>query len=103
MWRRFTLCLDNDGICYGFGNNWYGQCGVGKTVAKILSPKAIDSSTNYKVIKIKAGVYHNYICSEDGNHFLFGRDNYNQYTLSGISFRDKVISPFIINDKLVAL
>ena len=94
-----TLCLDENGICWSFGGNWYGQCGVGKPNSMILSPEPIDLSTMYKIIKMKTGGEHSYICSEDGKHFLFGWNGYNQCGLSQGCDKFKIMSPFMINDK----
>ena len=98
-----NLCIDNNGICYGFGYNKYGQCGVGNTTLRISSPHRINISSNYKIKTIKAGCYHSYICSKNNKHFLFGSNGYNQCTLSSAAasnqqHEDKVTAPLLIND-----
>ena len=96
-----NLCVDSSGICYGFGYNVHGECGVGKTKSHIISPEPIDLDKKFKIIDVKCGSNHSYVKSGDSSHFLFGFDNENQCKLMKSSEEKSqehhVISPYRIN------
>ena len=47
-----SVCIDDNGICYGFGESLYRGCGVGWTTIRILSPEAVDLSADHKIVII---------------------------------------------------
>ena len=73
---NYNLAIDNKNKVYSWGHNHHGQCGNG-TTNDIFIPKLIDSLKLYDIEKIKCGETHSYVCTNNGNNYLFGsnRDN----------------------------
>ena len=93
---RHSLVLGNNGICYAFGDNRDGQCAQMK-LCTVKTPTPIDLPTECKIVRIKAGNDHNYMMSENMEHFLFGHNDNNQCTLTKVD-KGRILSPFCIND-----
>ena len=74
-----SLAVDNDGKVYGWGYDKYSQCGHGQNMDTSCDvPKLIESLRGYNIVEIKCGSHHSYCRSLDGNHFMFGRNEYNE-------------------------
>ena len=41
-------------------------------------PSLVEKFKNLKIKNMKCGSYHSYIQTTDNNHYLFGKNNYNQ-------------------------
>ena len=94
-----SIILGNDGNCYGFGSNEYGQLGVQKRIvtqnagttsniddddstAYILAPAHIKLPENAgKVVTISAGYAHTTILDEHGDVYTFGQNENGQLGL----------------------
>ena len=99
------LVLGHNGICYSWGFNNWGQCGIGGIRGEetiVSTPKPLDIDNKNRIVKIKAGAWHNYVLSKDEKHFLFGHNNYNQCTLKRSNIRNQdtqsIQSPWCIHD-----
>ena len=90
------MAIDNKNKVYSWGYNGDGQCGDG-TDENIFIPKLIDSLKLYNIKKIKCGYNHSYVCTNDGNHYLFGNNEYNECIESG---DNKVLTPYLINQQI---
>ena len=107
--RDHAIVLDMNGLCYSWGQNQDGQCGVGVTIeigGQVETPTRLKLPENEKIIEIKAGGQHSYVRSKENNHFLFGNNLYNQVTLTKMNLGTMWIgigTPFCINDKFKEL
>jgi alpha-tubulin suppressor-like RCC1 family protein len=73
-----SLVLDNTGNVYSFGQNNYGQLGLGhETDVSLAQP--IPDISNIKAIS--AGCHHSLVLDNDGNVYSFGLNNYGQLGL----------------------
>eukprot|EP01083_Nonionella_stella_P073084 197374_1 len=95
-----NLALDIDGKLWTWGWNLYGQCGVeppeGRcTNVNVEEPKVVSRLKNYNIIRFDCGAKHSYGMTDNGLHFLWGRNHYGE-CLEPNEY--KVKSPFLIND-----
>ena len=102
------LILGDNGNCYAFGSNTWGQCGVGHLsdiTRTISAPRAIFTRSGLNIVEIKCGYRHSYVKEKQENtirHYLFGINEFAQCTLKSITrieynANDTVITPFCIN------
>ena len=85
---EYSLCIDNEGNTYSFGDNTYFQCGHKGTNnldifgRKILIHRInIDNNNNkerIEIIQISSGGYHSLLLSECNNIYAFGANDYHQ-------------------------
>eukprot|EP01084_Bolivina_argentea_P036327 67223_1 len=90
-----NLCIDDNGIIYAFGWNYYGNCGLPKDIEKTHTPIKMYSLSNHKIIDIKCGYTHSYCKSDKHKHWLFGDNNNNICSLSN---GKNIYGPFCINE-----
>ncbi len=64
------LALDNNGTVYGYGDNYYGQLGLGDTNDTFMPPTAIANFNN--IIDISAGDYFGMILDSNNDVYSFG-------------------------------
>ncbi|XP_048467381.1 probable E3 ubiquitin-protein ligase HERC3 [Rhincodon typus] len=86
--RFHSLALSKDGAVYSWGQNTYGQLGLGKDVYSQIRPQHIISLTGIPVAQIAAGGRHSFVLSLSGAVFSWGRNNHGQLGLK--STMDKV-------------
>ena len=92
-----NLAIDVDGNLYAWGDNQYGQCGISdkRYDKEVIIPSLVFMKDKHCVIEIDCGYDHSYCLTDDGLHFLFGGNEYNQcITYDG---RQKVYNPFGVN------
>lgn len=75
--RNHTLFLTDKGHVYAVGNNKSGQCGVGKSTARIKSVTRIDYD-GPRIIKVGCGAEFSVILDADGNLHTCGLPEYGQ-------------------------
>nr|CAG4717260.1 unnamed protein product [Naegleria fowleri] len=74
MGNLHTLCLDDTGTVFAFGDYQYGQCGLEKVDGFTSTPTPLPICTNgFKVTTIACGHWHSAIVSNDGQLLTFGR------------------------------
>ena len=72
------MILDNDGQIYTFGNNYYGQLGLGDNTDRntyILIPDI------HNIIAISGSRFHSMILNNIGQIYTFGGNHYGQLGL----------------------
>ncbi len=74
-----TLALSNDGHIYSFGNNRYGQLGLGDYDNRNI-PTLVPKAPN-NIIQIVAGTSHSLCLTNDGYIYSFGKNNEGQLGL----------------------
>jgi E3 ubiquitin-protein ligase HERC4 len=75
---RFNHCLalTNNGLVYSWGNNQYGQLGLGNN-EDVNKPNLIDvPGVSFR--EISCGMRHSLLLSQDGSIYGFGCNEYNQ-------------------------
>ena len=77
-----TLIRTTDGEVYAFGNNNFGQLGLGDN-EKRLVPIKLDSANydNKSVVQIAAGGFHSAILISNSKIYTFGQNNFGQLGL----------------------
>lgn len=76
---QHNLVLDANGNVYSFGDNYYNQCGV--FLDPILYPVPIsvfNADEEIVVTDMKCGAYHNVVCANGVDYYLWGDNAYNQ-------------------------
>jgi alpha-tubulin suppressor-like RCC1 family protein len=73
-----SLLLADDGTVFAFGNNFYGQLGLGtfSTTTGVLAPTPIVTTNlgGRKITQVAAGTTHNLLLADDGAVFSMGFD-----------------------------
>lgn len=70
-----TVLLNEAGNVFGWGDNAYGQLGIG-TTDKREAPTQIKELSD--IVMISAGAYHNLALSRDGTVYAWGRNTFGQ-------------------------
>lgn len=72
-----SIAVSTSGRAFSFGRNDYGQLGVGSKVHQSI-PTLVPLSANTRVVRGACGCYHTVLLSEQGDVFVFGRNNKGQ-------------------------
>lgn len=101
--QNATLVLDDEGSLWSFGNNTYGQLGVGTAdpddafdAEDRLSPTRVASDTAYTTIT--AGYYHVLALAGDGTVHAFGRNSDGQLGDGGTDATDHPVAVQSLTD-----
>ena len=73
---QHCIGLTSSGQCYSWGQNTYGQLGVGNT-KESKQPLLIKKLSNLTVTQISCGSYHSMALTSDGKVFIWGDNRYN--------------------------
>ena len=68
----FSVILDYNGRVWVFGENNYGQLGLGEDAGDISLPTELELFRDLEVEVIRCGAHHCYIGCADGKHYLWG-------------------------------
>jgi len=74
---NFVLARTKDLKVYSWGNNYYGQLGLGHNLAN-YEPRLIEVSYAEKIVDISCGVYHSLILTKNGDIYTCGLKNADQ-------------------------
>ena len=74
----FTLAKKSDNTLWAWGDNDYGQLGIGSTIDK-TTPVQIGANSNWSIFT--TGGFHSLAINNDGNLWLWGRNTYGQLGL----------------------
>ncbi|GLD91660.1 hypothetical protein PINS_up000193 [Pythium insidiosum] len=72
-----SVVVSTSGHTYSFGRNDYGQLGVGSKIHQNI-PSVVALSANTRMSRATCGCYHTVLLSEQGQVFVFGRNNKGQ-------------------------
>ncbi|RLN96463.1 hypothetical protein BBJ28_00010025 [Nothophytophthora sp. Chile5] len=72
-----SAVVSTGGRTFAFGRNDYGQLGIGSKVHQNV-PNAIALSATTRMMRATCGCYHTVLLSEQGQVFVFGRNNKGQ-------------------------
>src|SRR2546426_68161 len=75
-----TTCLTKNDNCYTWGNNYYGQLGLGNENGR-FSPTILTLPNNEKILFIACGGYHTICLTKNDNCYVWGRNNFGQLGL----------------------
>lgn len=86
--NSFSSALSDQGNVYTWGENIYGQLGIG-TVGWRSTPGSVQGmptlAVGDKVISISSGSEHGILLTQFGRIFVWGRNNYGQLGIEGVS------------------
>src|SRR3989339_893222 len=89
-----TMALKSDGTLWGWGNNGYGQVGIGYTTSSTSPPYGITSptqiGTDKKRVAVSAGYLHTIGLRSDGTLWGWGANDYGQL---GMGYTTPYTSP----------
>ncbi|XP_067850556.1 probable E3 ubiquitin-protein ligase HERC3 [Heptranchias perlo] len=77
-----SLALSKDGRLFAWGQNTYGQLGLGTEDLSQCNPQCVKSLTGVPVAQITAGGEHSFAMSLSGTVFGWGRNNHGQLGLN---------------------
>ncbi|KAG2937663.1 hypothetical protein PC115_g4078 [Phytophthora cactorum] len=72
-----SVVVTTGGRTFSFGRNDYGQLGIGNKVHQNV-PNVVALSANTRMVRATCGCYHTVLLSEQGQVFVFGRNNKGQ-------------------------
>ena len=75
--ERHSLVLTEEGVVYGWGDNWFGQTGVGLRSYKMIS-SPIQWNIENKIIKIHCSEYQSFAITESGKVYCCGWNDHCQ-------------------------
>ncbi len=81
-----TVLLNEDGQVYCWGDNSYGQLGIG-TIENEESPVLVPDLVD--IVMVQAGAYHTLALSKDGNVYAWGRNTFGQLGNGSANFSSK--------------
>ncbi|XP_043530291.1 probable E3 ubiquitin-protein ligase HERC4 isoform X2 [Chiloscyllium plagiosum] len=87
--NNHSLALTKDSQIFAWGQNTYGQLGVGMDNVSQHSPQSVISLTGMPVAQIAAGGDHSFTLSLSGTVFGWGRNNHGQLGLKDKEGRQK--------------
>ena len=97
MWAYYTLILKHSGELFAFGDNIYGQLGLGNNIEKINTPTLI--MKDEPIQQITCGSYHTFILKKSGELFAFGRNRNGQLGLGNND--DRNVPTLVMKDKSI--
>jgi len=80
----FSLAIKSDGTLWSWGNNSFGQLGLGDTTNR-TSPTQVGTGTNW--VSVEAGVWHSLAIKSDGTLWSWGSNPYGQLGLGDTTNR----------------
>uniref|UniRef100_UPI00398EB717 probable E3 ubiquitin-protein ligase HERC6 n=1 Tax=Pristiophorus japonicus TaxID=55135 RepID=UPI00398EB717 len=88
--RYHSLALSRDSAVYSWGQNSYGQLGLGEGIYTQLRPQRVTSLTGIPVAQIAAGGRHSFALSLSGAVFGWGKNDHGQL---GLKDTENKVSP----------
>ena len=80
--RYHSILIDSNNIVSVFGDNRYGQLGIGKRDPYQNTPIAL--SLDFPIVEICAGIMHTLMLAPDGSVFAMGDNSYGQLGVQGL-------------------
>jgi alpha-tubulin suppressor-like RCC1 family protein len=72
-----SIAVSENGKCYGWGNNEFGQLGIGNN-SNIIEPVQVIFPIDARIIKVTCGTNHTLFLSSNGRIFACGLNNFGQ-------------------------
>lgn len=79
-----SIAVSTTGRTFAFGRNDYGQLGIGTKIHQNI-PSVVALSASTRMIRATCGCYHTVLLSEQGQVYVFGRNNKGQLGNRGSS------------------
>ncbi|XP_042557790.1 E3 ISG15--protein ligase HERC5 [Dipodomys spectabilis] len=83
-----SLALSKGGELFSWGQNLYGQLGVGKTLSSSPTPQIVEHLAGVPLIQISAGETHSMALSMSGNIYSWGKNDFGQLGLGHTKNKD---------------
>ena len=77
----YSLAVGSDGNAYAWGNNKFGQLGIGTTARQntpVPVPKPAGAPTDFTYVQVVAGGYHSLAIGSDGYVYAWGLNDHGQ-------------------------
>ncbi|KAK2490179.1 hypothetical protein MC885_007775, partial [Smutsia gigantea] len=88
-----SLALSKGGELFAWGQNSYGQLGVGRIFASTPTPEIVEHLSGVPLVQISAGEAHSMALSMSGNIYSWGRNDFGQL---GLGHTENKESPSLI-------
>jgi alpha-tubulin suppressor-like RCC1 family protein len=85
--RWHSIALADDGTVYTWGRNEFGQLGIGSTGGQRTTAVEVAALDNVTVVDVAAGHYHSLALTDDGDLYIWGRNDTGQLGLGDLSPR----------------
>ncbi|XP_063102741.1 E3 ISG15--protein ligase HERC5 [Cavia porcellus] len=89
-----SLALSKGGELFAWGQNLYGQLGIGMISPSALTPQAVQSLTGVPLVQISAGEAHSMALSMSGNMYSWGKNDCGQL---GLGHTKNTDSPSLVD------
>ncbi|XP_058403468.1 E3 ISG15--protein ligase HERC5-like isoform X2 [Diceros bicornis minor] len=83
-----SLALSKGGELFSWGQNLYGQLGVGRTFDSTPTPQIVERLSGVPLVQISAGEAHSMALSMSGNVYSWGRNGFGQLGLGHTNNQD---------------
>eukprot|EP00658_Telonema_sp_P-2_P066564 TRINITY_DN55557_c0_g2_i2.p1 TRINITY_DN55557_c0_g2~~TRINITY_DN55557_c0_g2_i2.p1 ORF type:complete len:220 (+),score=53.12 TRINITY_DN55557_c0_g2_i2:408-1067(+) len=70
--RNFTLLLTDDGTVFAFGDDGYGQLGLGRSERYVRTPQKVQYLAREEIVSVFAGENHSAALTSSGELYLWG-------------------------------
>ncbi|XP_060103050.1 probable E3 ubiquitin-protein ligase HERC6 [Heteronotia binoei] len=88
-----SIALSNDGRVFSWGQNVYGQLGIGKEDSSHGQPQHVSALSGIPLAQVAAGGAHSFALSLSGIAYGWGRNNMHQLGLSQSDPKEQVFKP----------
>lgn len=96
---KHVIVMDDKNVCYCWGANKLGQCGIGKIKPEFVDiPKRIKLGKDIKIRDWRVGSYHQFIQSTEFKWYAFGSNAFRQCIIRGDEYDERVPAPTLIDE-----
>jgi len=81
-----AICLTENGLCYVWGENWYGQLGLGDKIDR-STPTLFSLPNNERISFVTCGYAHIVCLTENNLYYVWGWNQYGQLGLGDTNNR----------------
>ena len=89
--KGHSLAIRSDGTVWAWGSNDYGECGIGSTSIRVMSPVQVLGLSN--IVDVAAGSQHSLAVTADGQLYAWGCNA--QYQLGDGTGEDKLVPTLV--------
>ena len=89
--KSFTLCVSEDQVLYSFGDNSFGQLGLGTNQKQYNEPQIIDTFIGIEFIQ--CGSYHSICKMENNDIYAWGCNSNGQIGIGSLTTKESSIIP----------
>ena len=98
---QHCIGLTSSGECYAWGNNKYGQLGIGSDESQD-TPQKIEEFSDKTIVQISCGAYHSMAVTSDGELFSWGHNTFAQLGDKTYNSRN-IPTQVLIRDRIITI